>query len=344
MEKITSTDSGKWINVRKYVENYKKHFDEVQTTSDFDFIADLIDRGVQAGYSEAIIPTTYQILGYKRNVKSFEPAKDYELNKIRTVERVAEKGQYLPKEPVESYYEYINYKYGEQYDVSWEAWLRDGKDLNILHNMFAKSAAWVQSAEYTKEELFTSAWAGNASFFTVQQGNLLTSQALTADNLAEAIATLKSFTDTLGNIAAYGGPMYLVVPPSLEYLAKNLIGSPMLITGANLTMGNLNTNMGTCKVIVNNFLPVYDTGDDANSWYVFASPAIRPAVRYGYVEGYEDIEITVRDSDARMLMSGAEQSPFEGSFLTDDIEFRMRFNFGADLMDWRGAVRCTPDS
>ena len=210
--------------------------------------------------------------------------------------------------------------------------------------MFAKSASWVQSAEYTKEQIFTSTWAANASFFTAQQGNLLTSQALTVDNLAEAIATLKSFTDTLGNIAAYGGPMYLVVPPSLEYLAKNLIGSPMLITGANLTMGNLNTNMGSCQVIVNNFLPVYDTGDDADSWYVFASPAIRPAVRYGYVEGYEDIEITVRDSDARMLMSGAEQSPFEGSFLTDDIEFRMRFNFGADLMDWRGAVRCTPDS
>ena len=333
------SDAGRFVNINRFVENMR--LNEVQTTSDFGFMADLIDRGMKAGAADRLIPTSYDKIGYRRDTKSFESAKDYELNRAKLVEKVLEKAPYLPKEPEESYYEYKTYKYGEQYDISWEAWLRDGRDLGILQQMYGKSQAWIQSAEYTKEYEFTSIWAGNDTFFTAPRGNLL-NLSLSAANLSTAIEALKSQTDPAGNVSFLGGQMFLVVPPELEYTARGIVNSASLITGENATIGEANPVYNAAQLIVNPFLPTFEDNGETDTWYLFADPRLVPAVRYGYVIGEEAPQITVRDSDARMLMGGSEVDPFDGSFESDDIEFRLRFTFGADLMDYRGAVRSTP--
>ena len=35
---------------------------------------------------------------------------------------------------------------------------------------------------------------------------------------------------------------------------------------------------------------------------------------------------------------GGASDPFEGTWLSDDIEFKLRFTFGADQLDYRGAI------
>ena len=193
------------------------------------------------------------------------------------------------------------------------------------------------SARYTREYLFTAAWAANATFFTDAQGNLNDDAggALTKDTLEDAIIAIRGLADPAGNVGSYAGPLYLVVPPALEFTARAIVGSPNLITGANGTISEFNPMYNAAQVVVNHFLPTIDTVQGNTGWYLFCDPRIRPAVRYGYLAGYEEPEIFVKAADAQRLAGGSD--PFDGSFLDDDIAFKLRFTFGADLVDYRGA-------
>lgn len=303
---------------------------EAQGTTDFAFMADTIDRGVKAGYLNEMIPITYPTLGYRRDSRTFEAGADHEMNGAHLMDRVAEFGEYLPEEPQFAEYAWHMAKYGRTYAVSWEAWLRDGRDLNLIHRY---PETWGLSVRYTREYLFTQAFCANATLYTAAQGNLA-DDALDSESLAVGINWLRSGpTDPAGNAIAYGGPIYLVVPPALEFAAKALVASSVVV-GA--TDGPANNPMyGAAQVVVNHFLPVIDTTNGDTGWYLFAAPQIRPHIRYGYLGGYEQPEIWVRDTDARTLANGSEDA-FAGSWANDSIEFKLRMTFAADPADYRG--------
>jgi len=337
MEKIMSENLKGQIAVRKFAEAMREgKVDEVMTTSDFGFIADLIDRSVAVGYTETKIPITYPILGYRRDTISFEEAKDYRLNKVKRVKKVDEKAPYLPNEPSEEYFTYKTYKFGEQFDISWEAWLRDGRDLRLIQDLYGAMSAWGTSVEYTKEYEFTAAWAKNAVLFAGANGNDL-NLALSEANFSTALATLKNFTDPSGNTTVFGGRVYLVVPSALEATALRIIGSQNTVTGSDINIGSYNPAFRSAEVIVPPFLEELDS---ATAWYIFCDPAVRPAVRYGYVSGYDQPEVFIKSDTAKML--SGQNDPWAGDFSNDDIELKMRFTFGADIMDWRGCIRSKP--
>jgi len=308
---------------------------EVMTTSDFAHLADLVDRGVKAGYLNEEVPLSYPTLGWRRDSQDFRTARDYEINAAKEVPRVAEKGEYLPHDPAISQHEFTMKKYGWQWDLSWEAWLGDQRDLGLLGQY---PVSWGVSTRYTRELVFTTQWAAHATFFTGAQGNLI-DDVLDADGLAAGIAAIRQFTDPAGNLSPYMGPLYLVVPSALEFTAKRLVTSSVTVGGDENVPAN-NPMFGAASLVVNPFL---DTLDSPTCWYLFCAPSLRPAVRYGYLRGYEMPEIFVKDSDARALMGGGDD-PFAGSFLTDDIAFKLRFTFGTGLVDWRGALRSSGDA
>jgi hypothetical protein len=231
---------------------------EAYTTSDFAHMADLLDRSMSDRYMSVAVPTTFQALGYRRDTNDLArtgtegTGREYEIDTVRLVDRVAEKGEYLPSSTEESYYLFRTYKYGEQWDLSFEAWLRDGRDLGMLRR---KPATWGLSARYTQEYLWSTTWGGAAH-----------------------------------------------------------VGVGQFFSAANGNFANGN----------------------ATRWYLFADPNMRPAVRYGYLTGYESPEIYIKAPDAQRLAGGLAD-PYDGSFLTDDIEFKLRFFWGSDLMDFRGA-------
>jgi len=333
---------GGCIELGRYAEAVRQgRVQEVQTTSDFSFMADTIDRGVKQGYLTEDIPAIYETIGWRRDQRTFEDAKDYEINAARLIPTVPEKGEYLPIDPTISSYTFHMRKYGCQWDVSWEAWLRDGRDLGLLQDV---PSAWGLSAKYTRAYLFSGLYAANATLFAADQGNLLSAADfasgtadLTAANLAEAITTLRNFTDPAGNVAVYAGPIYLVVPSSLEFTAKAIVNSPQVQQQATVAMPVSNAMYQAAQVQVDPFLQAVDAVTGATAWYLFADPRLRPAVRYGFVAGYEQPEIFVKESSARALMGGGSD-PFAGSFATDDIELKLRFTWGQGLVDWRGAV------
>ena len=342
MESITNEpgiSGGSSFSINKFAK--AQRVKEVMTTSDFGFMADLIDRGVMAGYMDQVVPATFTTLGYRRDTKELARAggkgqgKDYQINAPRLIPPVREKGEYLPIDPDDTYYSFKTYKYGCQWDISWEAWLNDNRDLNLLGDY---PQSWGMSAMYTREYLFTQAFAANATFFTDAQGNLNDDAggALSATSLAAAIVAIRGLADPAGNVGSYAGPLYLVVPPSLEFTARAIVGSPNLITGANGTLSEFNPMYNAVQVVVNHFLPTIDAVQGTIGWYLFCDPRIRPAVRYGFLAGYEEPEIFIKAADAQRL-AGGSGDPFDGSFLDDDIAFKLRFTFGANLVDYRGA-------
>ena len=327
------------ISLSRYAEAYRTRAEEVQTRSDFGYMADLVDRGVMAGYLDAAVPTTFETLGRRRDTTDLAGAhggqgKNYSLHAPRAIPRVPEKGEYKPIDTQDESYEFRTYKYGCQWDISWEAYLRDNRDLGLLMEY---PQSWGLSARYTQQLEFTSAFAGNLGFFTDARNNYADGQssALDEDSLDAALTMLQGFTDPSGNILPYAGRVYLVVPPALERTARQLLNATFTINGSAVTLSNLVNN--TAELIVDPFLPAADPVTGQTAWYLFCDPAIRPAVRYGYLQGYDQPEIFVKAAEAQALFSG-EEDPFAGTFLTDDVEFKLRFTWGVDLVNWRGAV------
>ena len=240
---------------------------EAYTTSDFTFMADLIDRGFNTRYlSAGMFPTTFDTIGYRRDTIDLARAgsegtgREYELYQAREVPIVAEKAPYLSSETSEDYYQFRTYKRGWQWDISWEAWLRSNRDLTgILGRV---PASWGDAARYTQELVFTQAWGGAANY-------------------------------GVGNF----------------------------FSAAN---GN------------------YINNDAGTPWYLFCDPAMRPAVRYGYLQGYTAPEIFIKSSMA-IRMGNGPSDPFDGDFETDDIAFKLRFTWGVDQVDFRGAL-CSLDT
>ena len=104
--------------------------------------------------------------------------------------------------------------------------------------------------------------------------NKLTS-ALTQTSFEDAIEALRKFktAKAQANDVVDMGALYLVVPPELEVLARQIVGSDFH-GGAHTaaTFNRLNVTKGRATVLVSNQLT------DANDWFLVSEPPISPLV------------------------------------------------------------------
>lgn len=320
---------------------------EVMSTSDFTFMADLIDRGTMVSYLDESVPILYPALGKRRDTTTLARAGsghgvDYRLNAARLVPQVDEGGEYLSIDPSDESFEAHTYKYGCSWSLTWEAWLSDNRDLGLLMDY---PQSFGLSARYTQQYLFTDKYANSATLFTGAHGNLMSGAGSQLDgaNLATAINAIRHFADPAGNVSVYTGPLYLVVPDSLEYTARPLVESTIITTGNTASVPVNNPVFRSVSVYVDPFLEAVSDANGTTAWYLFADPRFRPALRYGFLRGYETPGVYVREGDARPLM-GSGVDPFDGDFLSDEIEFKLRFTFGVDEADWRGGYKSTGEA
>lgn len=327
------------VSLRRYAQQARAQ--EALSTSDFGFFADLVDRGTMVGYMDAAVPTTFDKIGYRRDMKELSnpkrpSPKEYRINAARIIPQVAELAEYLRSDTSEESFGFTTYKYGTSWGLSWEAWMNDQRDLGLMQDY---PQSWGLSARYTQEYEFTQLYAANATFFTAARGNYAegAGTALSADALAAGLIALRGLPDPAGNVSPYIGDITLVVPAALEFTAKNIVNSPQVTGGSTKVLINNPMYNAVQSVVVNPFLDVIDTVSGATAWYLFCNPRLRPALRYGYLSGYESPEIFVKEGDARRL-GGGTSDPFEGSMDNDSIEFKCRFTFGANLVDYRGGL------
>jgi hypothetical protein len=139
----------------------------------------------------------------------------------------------------------------------------------------------------------------------------------------------------------------LVVPPALQITAENILNAVQLRIAesggtANQLMYVNNWMRSKLTLAVDPYIPVVVTsGTKGNtSWMLVANPqngANRPAFAIGFLRGYEQPQLFVKDVDQRRL-GGGESNPLDGDFDNDSIAYKLRHIFGGTVVDPKMAV------
>ena len=324
---------------------------EALTTSDFPYLfGDVLDRQVLASYKavdpvwkafvrSSTVPRIYpQVGGYRFAMTGGD----------QFLAAVGEKGEYLASDRDETRYSVYVRKYGRQFDISWEALIND--DMGALKDTPERFA---RAAVRTEHRLVTGLFAhdsGGAATHAAS-GQLFSTAAgetneiaalLTIANLENAVEAMAAFLDVNGE-PIMNRAKYLVVPPSLEMTARQILTSATKMwvelggAGGPLPYPTANViSQYGLTLVVDPYLPVMDpvAANGLTAWYLFADPRDIAAIEVDYLVGHERPEICMKASD-KVSISGGSISPMDGDFATDNVFYRVRDVFGANRLDWR---------
>jgi len=306
---------------------------EAFSTSDFPFLfGDILSRELLPQYQEA--PSVWAEFARRTVVRDFRPHNLIDLLGGQDVlSLVPELTEYPARDLGEAEYSLTVAKHGARFAISWESQIND--DLGGLQGLPGRLAV---AARRTEDRLATTALTDgdgpNDAFFNVGNGNAPTELPLTIDNLSTAIEAITSRVDEDGAPIWIDG-FVLVVPPSLEVAARNILGATeiRITQGTNVMITN-NWLASRITLSVNPWLTVVDQGEDAGTtWYVLPNPnAPRPAVALGFLRGNETPDLRLRSSDSERPGGGAVPAE-EGGFDNDDVQYRVRHVLGMTTVD-----------
>ena len=316
---------------------------EAMTTADFpQLFGDVLDRELLATY-KAVSPA-WQAFTKKSTVSDFRTANRFAItNGDQMLSQVAEKGEYLASDRDEEEYTIKAYKYGRQFDISWESIIND--DLDALKDTPQRFATAVMRTEHYQ---VTNQYAGDVGTHTAnanlfESGVNCVATALTIASLGTGITYMNSQTDANGE-PFLTTPRFLVVPPALEITARQIITSTTntwqqdtdsTVDAFQLPTANVLPQYGL-QLIVDRYLPVCDTTSDNEGWYLFCSPTDIPCIEIAHLRGHESPEICMKASD-KVAVGGASPLPsMSGDFATDNILYRVRHVFGVATLDHYG--------
>ncbi len=260
--------------------------------------------------------------------------------------RVVEKGEYLVSPMSEGHYDRRIYKWGRQFDISWEATINDILDaFDDLPERFTEASRYSRAYEVTgllADAAGPDVLTYGIALADVADGQLITNAgvlALNIANLETTMALMAGQTDISGRPLGIRA-VHLVVPPALELQARAIITSATKYrtevgAGAGVLEPTVNVlpQMGL-QLHVDPLLPVINTTSGGTAWYLFAAPAQGRAIQMDFLRGNEQPEIVMKASN-KVSVTGAPVSPFSGDFETDNIFYRVRDVFGGVRLDRR---------
>ena len=320
---------------------------EALTTSDFPYLfGDILDRQVLASY-KAVDPVWKAFTKMSTN-KDFKTSRRFAITGgDQYLPEVAEKGEYLTSEREEAYFDISVLKYGRQFDISWETLIND--DLGALKDTPKRFA---MAAVRTEHRLLTGLYVGDTgggaahsvgpNLYSTLAGEVNeTAALLTIANLEAGVEAMASFLDANGE-PIQNRAKYLVVPPSLEMTARQILTSASKMWtddagGAVRAWPTTNViSQYGLTLVVDPYLPVLDAvaANGLTCWYLFADPNDIAAVEFAHLRGHERPEICMKASD-KVTLGGGAISPMSGDFATDNVFYRVRLCAGVTRLDWR---------
>jgi len=170
---------------------------------------------------------------------------------------------------------------------------------------------------------------GTTSLFASGNKNYLTgaTTVLSAEGLRKALETFRKQTDSQGNAIGLQ-PRYLLVPPELEFIARQLINSASLqhvgaATAADKNNPTYNPFQGVFTIIVEPRLSnTTYAGASESAWSLICDTAVCDTVEVDYLNGQRTPTITQVGN---------------GSILR--VEYEVVFDVEANVVDFRGMVK-----
>lgn len=318
---------------------------EAMTTTDFPYLfGEILDRQLLDSFTET--PQVMPLICRKGSVKDFRTVQRFEIyGGDERLAEVSEKGEYLASARDENPYTYKVKKYGRQFDISWESIIND--DLSALGDTpkrFAKAAR--RAEEFFLTSLYWDLNGPLDAYFSVANGGAaVAANPLTIGNLETAVEAMAAYLDR-GSEPILNRPKYLMIPPALEFTARQILtsSSKMYLAGATTIAGAPDVAMPTTNVIsqyglvmlINPYIPIVATTGTigATTWALFSDPADIPAGEFGHLVGHESPDLFMKASD-QMRVGGGVAGPMDGDFATDNIFYKVRHVFGGVVLSGR---------
>ncbi|MFI6296850.1 Mu-like prophage major head subunit gpT family protein [Nonomuraea sp. NPDC050790] len=331
-------------------------FQEAMTTSDFQHLfGDILDRQILANYRS--MPVQWDRVARRGRVRDFRTVKRFTIDGGEAIlDEVKQQSEYPAASLVDGKYEYGVKKFGRRIPLAWEVLIND--DLDAFADIPTRlGTAARRSEERFGTSLYASSTGPNSTFFSSGNKNLLavadvqaaggagfTTTALNTTSLQAAFTKLAAQVDTDG-APIYIESVYLVVPPALEVVARNIINATEIVAASGGGDGTGNDQLRVSNwmqnrvtLIVNPWLPIIDTTSGNTAWYLFADPSVgRPAMEVGFLIGHETPELFQKHPNATRVGGGAAD-PMDGDFDTDSIEWKLRHVYGGVLMDSKSGL------
>ena len=224
----------------------------------------------------------------------------------------------------EETYDYKIDTYAKQLTIPRQSIINDdiGAFAEIIPSMGRAAARGVTNLVYT------TMLSGQATFWTAARTNLITGATTTllADGvgLQLALTELRKLKDIEGNYLGLT-PHCLLVPPGLERVARELLASSDIQRSSTDSgpTGNIFENIAQLEVEPRLSDSTY-TGFSITAWWLF-SPPVNASVIVGFLDGAE----------APMVETFGPESDID----TLGYSFRIVFDYGVALADFRGSIR-----
>ncbi|MCV2395928.1 Mu-like prophage major head subunit gpT family protein [Actinotalea sp. M2MS4P-6] len=307
---------------------------EALATPDFPYLlGGVIDRELLREYNQA--PSVWSKFAMRTTLRDFREKNLIDLLGGRGILDPVKPGEeYKARAATESKYAISVGKRGARFALTWEMLVND--DLDAFRTLPGRlsDASHVTEDYLATSQLVTSTGA-NTAFFKAANGNAPTALALTTDNLAAAITAVQNRKDSDGNPIDLSAGVVLLVPPSLEMTAMQIVNAVEIrVTDGSNQLVTANYLKSKVTIVVDPWLTVIATdGKAATRWFLLPQPtAPRPAIAVGFLRGHEVPDLRVK-SDAGMRVGGGVIDPTEGSFDFDDLQYRVRHVIGAATVD-----------
>lgn len=282
-----------------------------QSTSDF---TNLMNGAVNQYLTEqyAIAPSPLMALARSREVRDFREIRALTVTGAPELLTVLELEEYKYASLTESTASYRVLTFGRILALSRQLIIND----NL--GAFVEASNWyVRSAAKTRANIFVALIQGNPllgdgeALFSATHGNLGAGADINMISLSAARQAMRGQKDADGDTLLGVTPKYLVVGPAKETEAEQALA----VINAAVT-SDANPFSGKLELIVEPRLL-------GNAWYLFADPDTTPVLERATLIGQGDTVFT----DTRM------------GFHVDGVETKARIDFGAGIVDYRGAYK-----
>lgn len=288
-----------------------------QGTSDFPLVlSNVVNKSLMTAYEMA--PTTYQAWTKRGNLSDFKAASRIQVSEFGELSEVKEGAEYKSTELSEAAESIQLKKYGKIFSITREAIIND--DLQALADIPAKLGA---AARFTVENFVygiltaNAVLADNVALFEASMHKNLTGTgtALSVDSLAKAQAMMRKQKGLAGKQTLNISPAYLIVPAEKEVLALQLINSTVDPAKNNATPNPFANRLSVIAC------PILDA-NSTTAWYLASAPGFVDTIEVAFLNGQDTPYL-----EQRM------------GFEVDGVEYKVRHEFGAKALDFRGLYK-----
>lgn len=282
------------------------------TTSDFALLlADVARKTLRAAYGE--VPQTFLPIATRATLSDFKPSRRMQLGNAPNLELVKEHGEFTRGTIGEAQETMQLETYGRVFAITRQALINDDTDaFSRVPTAFGRSARKKESDLVWAQITSNPTMGDNNALFSAAHGNLQTDgDVISLASLSRARLAMRLQQDLDGETYVEVVPKFLIVPPSLETVAEQIV-APLMAAQTAVTQ---NIFAGKLTVIVEPRLEA----NSSQAWYLAAAKEQIPVLEYAYLEGEEGPSIENRVG-----------------FDVDGLEIKCRLDFDAAPADWRG--------